>query len=67
MTEPTHITLTDTQLDEIAERAAQRAVEKITDHVYRQVGKSLINKLFWIVGACATAVYIWLHAKGLMK
>ena len=45
---PHQITLTEEQLDEIANRAADRAVEKITQQVYQQVGKSVLNKLLWI-------------------
>lgn len=62
-----HVVLTDEQLEHIAEKAAAKAVEKMTDHVYRQVGKGLINKLFWFAGAAATGAYLWLHAKGVVK
>jgi len=62
-----HVILTDEQLDAIAEAAAERAVAKITDHVYRQVGKSLISKLIWVVGALGTAVYLWLQSRGVVK
>jgi hypothetical protein len=61
------VVLTDAQLEAIAEAAAEKAVAKITDHVYKQVGKSLINKFIWIVGALATAAYLWLQAKGVGK
>lgn len=61
------LVLTEEQLDAIAEKAAEKAVAKITDQVYKQVGKSFINKLFWIVGAVGTGLYLWLHDKGLMK
>ena len=60
---PHQITLTEDQLDEIANRAADRAVEKITQQVYQQVGKSVLNKLLWILGALATAAYIYFHNK----
>jgi hypothetical protein len=62
-----HLVLTDDQLDKIAEKAAEKAVAKITDHVYKQVGKGLINKLVWVLGAFGTGAYLWLHSKGLMK
>lgn len=41
--------LTEADIDRIAEQAAQRALEK----VYSQVGKSVITKFLWIVGALA--------------
>ncbi len=61
------ITLTADQLDAIAEAAADKAVSKITDHVYKQVGKGILNKLIWILGALGTALYLWLGTKGLVK
>lgn len=61
------ITLSEEQLDEIAERAAEKAISKLTDHVYLQVGRSVVNKLLWIIGAVFAGGYIWLHSKGYMK
>ena len=61
------ITLSEGQLDEIAERAAERAISKLTDHVYLQVGRSVVNKLLWVIGAVFAGGYIWLHSKGYMK
>jgi len=43
-------------IDHIAEKAAERALEK----VYSQVGKSVVTKLLWIVGAISLAVFAWL-------
>lgn len=61
------ITISEEQLDEIAERAAEKAISKLTDHVYLQVGRSVVNKLLWIIGAVFAGGYIWLHSKGYMK
>lgn len=61
------ITLTAEQLEQIAEAAADKAVAKITDHVYRQVGKGILTKFVWIVGGLGTALYLWLGSKGLIK
>jgi hypothetical protein len=41
--------LTEADIDRIAERAADRALEK----VYSDVGKSLVTKALWIIGAIA--------------
>jgi hypothetical protein len=41
------IQLTDAQINEIAEKAAERAFQKI----YQNVGKSVFTKLTWMVGA----------------
>lgn len=41
--------LTEDDIDRIAEKAAERALEK----VYSQVGKSIVTKALWIIGALA--------------
>lgn len=67
MTEPEHqnqaVSLTQDQIEEIASRAADKAIERITQHVYQQVGRSVINKLIWIIGAVSTGMYLWLQGK----
>jgi transposase len=58
--------LTEEQIEEIAERAAERAMQKLTDQMYKQVGKSVVSKLFWIVGVISVGLYLWLKQKGLV-
>lgn len=58
--------LTEEQIEEIAEKAAQKAIAKLTSHVYQEVGKSVINKIFYIAGACAIGTYLWLRSKGII-
>jgi len=41
--------LTEADIERIAEEAAKRALEK----VYSEVGRSIITKALWIVGAAA--------------
>jgi hypothetical protein len=60
------LNLTEDQIEEIAERAAERAMAKLTDHMYKQVGKSVVSKLFWIVGVISVGLYLWLKQKGLV-
>lgn len=67
MSESDFSPLTDAQVEKIAERAADKAVSKLTDRVYRDVGKNVIEKLFWIAGVCAVAAFLWLQSKGLIK
>lgn len=52
--------LTEADIDRIAEQAAQRALEK----VYAEVGKSVIKKFLWIIGALAVG---FAAAKGWWK
>lgn len=58
--------LNEKQIEEIAEKAAQKAIEKLTSHIYQEVGKSIVSKLFYIVGACSLGVYLWLKSKGIV-
>ena len=55
--------LSDEQIDAIAEKAAERAIKKMTDDAYKAIGKSVLEKLFYIVGVIATAAYFWLEHK----
>jgi tetrahydromethanopterin S-methyltransferase subunit G len=54
------IQLTDAQIDEIAEKAAERAFQKI----YQNVGKSVLTKLTWMVGAAVVGLFLWLGNNG---
>lgn len=60
------VPLTEEQIEEIAERAAERAMKKLTDHMYKEVGRGVVNKLFWIVGVISVGLYMWLKQKGLL-
>jgi hypothetical protein len=61
------IHLTDAQIDEIAEKAAEKAVAKMTAHIYQEVGKGIINKLLWVIGVIVVGTYGFLSAKGIIK
>lgn len=58
------ITLTDEEIDIIAEKAAEKAVAKMTTAVYREVGRTIVQRFFWIVGLSALGLYFWLQSKG---
>lgn len=55
--------LSEEQINEIAERAAEKALEK----VYLNIGKSVVSKFLWICGAGALAVAAWLNGNGYFK
>jgi hypothetical protein len=55
--------LTEDQIDAIAERAAERALEK----VYTSIGKSVVSKFLWVVGTAVLALSAWLHGHGFFK
>lgn len=50
------IELTEAQIDAIAERAAEVALEK----VYTEVGKSVLKKLAWLTGVAVVGMAMWL-------
>lgn len=52
--------LTEAQIEAIAERAAEVAIER----VYTQIGRSVVGKVLWLVGAGSIALYAWLNSKG---
>lgn len=54
------IHLTDDQIEAIAERAAEVAIEK----VYTEVGKNVLKKLAWLTGAAVLGLAMWLSSHG---
>lgn len=50
--------LTDDDIEHIAQKAAELAVQKMTTEVYASVGRSVLQKVFWIVGVIATAMVL---------
>ena len=58
MSEPRY--LTEHDIDEIAEKAAERALEK----VYAQVGQNILKKITWLLGISAIGLVMWLGSNG---
>ena len=58
--------LSEDQIEYIAEKAAEKAIEKLTGDVYKAVGKSVISKFLWIVGASAVGAWLWMKKMGLV-
>jgi hypothetical protein len=46
---------------------AKKAVLLAKDEVYKDVGKSVTSKFFYVVGVCAVGIYSWLHINGYIK
>jgi hypothetical protein len=59
--------LTDEQIEEIAERAAERAIIKAQDRLYQEVGKGVLGKLYWIVGLVVVGAGVWMANHGLIN
>lgn len=60
-------TVDEEMIEEIAERAAEKAVEKITSRFYMEVGKSVMQKLYVIVGSLAVGLFFIGQTKGWWK
>ncbi len=57
------IELTDEQINHIAEKAAEVAFKKI----YEEVGRSVVKKIFWIIGVGSLGLLLWLGGNGHIK
>lgn len=61
MSQPEHnIQLTDAQIEAIAEKAAEVALNK----VYAEVGKNVLKKLAWLTGVAVIGLALWLAGNG---
>lgn len=54
------IELTEAQIEAIAERAAEVALNK----VYTEVGKNVLKKLAWLAGVAVVGLAMWLAGHG---
>lgn len=55
--------MTPEEIDAIAEKAATKAME----HVYSEIGKSVIRKLVWLVGIVVFSLMVWLAGKNALQ
>lgn len=51
----------DSAIEEIAEKAAEKAIEKLTAHVYQEIGRGLVSKIIWMSGVVVVGVWLWLN------
>lgn len=54
----------ETISEEDIEKIADKAVEKAMDRLYREVGKSILQKFIWLVGVGTVALYMWIQGRG---
>ena len=59
--------LSEEQIELIAEKAADKAVAKMTEQAYAAVGKGVLDKMLYVVGVGIVALSIWLMQKGWIK
>jgi hypothetical protein len=58
-----HVQLSDEDFRRLTEASAERAKELALKDIYIAVGKSVVSKIMWVLGAAAAAVSAWLHFK----
>jgi predicted Co/Zn/Cd cation transporter (cation efflux family) len=51
----------EARMEEIAQRAADKAIEK----VYAQVGRGFLTKFAWLVGAALLSLLAWMAGRGI--
>ena len=61
---PEKVQLSEDQIDEIAEKAAAKAVAKMTGQLYQEVGKTVVSKFFWFVGLLAVGIFAGIQVSG---
>lgn len=59
--------MSETELDQLAERAADRAVKKMTEEAYREVGRRTLRGIGYIAGVMTLAGIVWLANHGYLK
>lgn len=59
-----HVSLSEEQMEQIADKAASKAVEKVMDHIYQEIGKSVVKKIIMWIGVATVAVMAWLVGTG---
>lgn len=59
-----HPHIPEDQVEAIAERAAEIAIEKVTSQVYQSVGRTVVHRFIWTVGALAVAALAWARKEG---
>jgi hypothetical protein len=59
--------LLDERMDEIAIRAATKAVEQMADEAYRMVGKTVVDKSLVVIGIIVMGLAAWGIKNGWIK
>lgn len=62
-----HPVISEELIEEIAEKAANKALEKMETNLYQAVGKTFINKVVQFIGAIVIALGVFLYQKGFLK
>lgn len=55
--------LTEAEIEHIAERAAEKAIQK----VYSEIGKSVAQKIFWVLGVVTVGLFMFVSGREVLK
>ena len=56
--------ISDEKLEELANRAAQKAVERALQQMYVEIGRGVLRKAAWVIGVGVVALGVWLNTHG---
>lgn len=59
--------ISDEQIEEIAEKAAEKAIELMTAGVYKSIGRSVVDKFLWLVGVLSLGAWLWAKKNGYVQ
>lgn len=59
--------ISEAMIDDIAERAAEKAVQKMTSTMYQEVGKGIVKRALWLTGVVVISLGYWLAERGHLK
>lgn len=54
-------------IEDIAERAAKKAIEQMTAQAYQAIGKGVVTRALWLIGLLATGLVMYFTGKGDIK
>ncbi len=57
----------DNEMNARMEHVVELAVDKVFTRMYEEIGKGIVEKLFWVLGIGALALLGWLAGKGFVK
>jgi hypothetical protein len=61
------MSMTEAEMDQLAEKAAEKAIKRMTEEAYREVGRQTLKGVTYIVGVLTLVCIIWLANHGYLK
>lgn len=61
------VSISQEQIDAIADHAAEKAVAKMKDEFFKEIGKRVWSGVVWAAGISVIGLFLWAQSKGLIK